>query len=138
MTSENELAQWRHRLATLAEETPPPSTWLDLQLAYANQVRPMNARRARWPWALAAALMLALVPVWWMQSRVAAPAGLQAIHVDAVPPAQLLRALDRELQLRYQDGASDEDLAPLWREREKLLRRTQPAAAMRAAETIRI
>lgn len=44
----------------------------------------------------------------------------------ANPPVARLQAVDRALQTAYANGASDEELAPLWDMRERLLSDTAP------------
>jgi len=131
MNMPNELEKLRAELAKLPEESPPPSVWLELQLAHAELFPKAKVVR-RWPYAaVAAVLMLALVPLLLMRPT-PAPIDLRLPEERAAA----LRILDRELQLRYIDGASDAELAPLWRQREELLRRTTHPDL--AAEPIRI
>lgn len=133
MSEQNDLAELRLRLAQLPEEAPPPSVWLNLQVAHAQQFPRKRSRPwplPRWRYAAAAAVIMLLVPLLWMRQ----PAPLsQPLPEER---AAELRSLDRELQLLYLDGASDAELAPLWRRREDLLR--QPAGAPPAQQTIRI
>ncbi len=137
MNDEQAQVYWRDQLAQLPQESPPPATWLALQSAFAGQVRPRRRYR-QGLWAVAALLMLTLAPLWWLRHVPAPPDLAQVIEVDPDRPTRLLRALDRELQLRYQEGASDEELAPLWRERERLLQHPPSAPAKPSPEIIRI
>lgn len=122
MSAESDLEQLRQRLAQLPEESPPPSVWLALQAAHAAEFKSQRKARVRWPYALAAALMLAAVPVLqWHQSAPVPIAG-QPLTPEPTYQTAALRALDRELQRRVLDGATDAELAPLWQQREQILR----------------
>lgn len=117
----NEIDTLRRQLSELPIEAPPPSVWLNLQLAQAELCpRPRARRSQRWRVA-AAVVLLALAPalVW----RMSQPAPAQA-YPDT---AAALRALDRELQHQYTIGASDAELEPLWRQRELLLQQLESA-----------
>lgn len=115
MNPEAELESLRQRLRALPEESPPPSVWASLQMRHAVEFR--KPRPQRWRIAAAAAVLLvAPLLVWRIPD---APIESPAPGFD---PASL-RAIDRELQLRYLDGASDEELAPLWQQRAELLER---------------
>ena len=156
MSTESDLAVLRRRLAQLPQEAPPPSLWLSLQVEHA---RLYPARRARrWPYALAAiaasALALGLAPLLRQPTPLESPLpqatdialvnGREALRAqsthlqrDQLPAATAaVQGLDRELQRRYLDGASDAELAPLWRQREELLQR--PAASPPAPKSVRI
>ncbi|MCF7222459.1 hypothetical protein [Marilutibacter chinensis] len=52
-------------------------------------------------------------------ATVQAPVAPPALHVDEA--VARLRAIDRALQAAYERGASDDEVAPLWRAREMLL-----------------
>lgn len=158
MSSESDVVALREVLSRLPEESPPPTLWLRIEVEHARR---FPARRApRWRPALAAvaaALLLLSVLPWLRQPHSAndvpapwaadAPAGSgkprSATPPPGVRPEQLpaaavaaLRSLDRELQRRYLEGASDAELAPLWRRREEL--QQQPDAANPATQPIRI
>jgi hypothetical protein len=157
MSTESDLAVLRRRLAQLPQEAPPPSLWMSLQVEHA---RLYPARRAwRWPYALAAiaasALALSLVPLLRqptiLDSQLPRAADIapgnsaeslrvHSAHLQRDPlpaaTAAAVQVLDRELQRRYLDGASDAELAPLWRQREELLQR--PAASAPAPQSVRI
>lgn len=115
MNPDDGLESLRQRLRALPEESPPPSVWAMLQARHALDFR--KPRPQRWRIAVAAALLLVAPLLVWRIPE--APIEPLAPGFDAVE----LRAIDRELQLRYLDGASDEELAPLWRQRAELLRR---------------
>ncbi|MFO1496286.1 MAG: hypothetical protein U1F26_16685 [Lysobacterales bacterium] len=126
----NEMDELRRKLSELPIEAPPPSVWLNLQMAQAELCpRPRLRRGQRWRVA-AAVVLLALAPalVW----RMPQPPPAQA-YPDA---AAALRAVDRELQQQYVRGASDAELEPLWRQRELLLRQLESAPD--TSPTIRI
>lgn len=115
MNPDLELESLRQRLRALPEESPPPSVWASLQVRHAVEFR--KPRPQPWRIAAAAAVLLAAPLLVWRIPD--AP-----IHPVAPGPDPVdLRAIDRELQLRYLDGASDEELAPLWRQRAELLHR---------------
>ena len=122
MSTESELHALRQRLAQLPEESPPPSVWLALQAAHAAEFKPQRQARARWPYAMAAALMLAAVPVLLWHQPATLPQATQSLPPEPTYQTTALRALDRELQRRVLDGASDAELAPLWQQREQILR----------------
>lgn len=135
MNAESDLEHLRAGLAQLPLEAPPPSLWLALQAAHAE--RYPRRRPQRWRYAAAAVLVLALLPVFLPREPPPAPPGVDPVAVDAANPgarAAALRVIDRQLQQGYLQGASDEELAPLWRRREELQRNQAPASA----PTIRI
>lgn len=122
MNHDAETEALRRALRGLPEEAPPPSVWLSLQVRHALEFR--QPRPQRWRIAAAAAVLLAApLLVWRMPGPDRSPPGLGPELIE-------LRAIDRELQLRYLDGASDEELAPLWRRRADLLQpRATPSPA---------
>jgi hypothetical protein len=122
MSTESELEALRQRLAQLPEESPPPSVWLALQAAHAAEFKPQRRSRARWPYALAATLVLAAAPVLLWHQPAPVPNTAQSPPPEPAYQTAALRALDRELQRRVLDGASDAELAPLWQQREQILR----------------
>jgi|CXWL01.1.fsa_nt_gi hypothetical protein len=128
MSEKLDLEALRSRLVELPEESPPPSVWLALQVAHA-ELHPRR-RPQRWRYAAAAVVLVLLAPLLWMRQP--------APYDPPIPEerAAALRSLDRELQLLYLDGASDAELAPLWRDREELLK--EPAATPPVQRTIRI
>ncbi len=130
MSEQNDLDALRARLSQLPEEAPPPSVWLALQATHAQLHPRRRPQRLRYVAAAAAAVLMLLAPLLWVRQP--------ALNPPPIPDdrAAQLRSLDRELQLLYLDGASDAELAPLWRQREDLLR--QPAATPSAQQTIRI
>lgn len=103
---------WRQHLAALPEVDPPEALWQRLQAD-----RPRAARRARWPW-LAAAAMLTLAVLSWPRTEV--PAGL-ATGVELPAVDQSVRLLDQELALAYARRADEAELAALWQTRRRVL-----------------
>ncbi|MGE4073187.1 MAG: hypothetical protein AB7E72_18615 [Lysobacterales bacterium] len=122
MSAESELEALRRRLAQLPEEAPPPSLWLALQAAHAAEFRRQRRPRPRWPYAMAAVLMLAAVPVLLWHPPAPVPNAAPSLAPEASYQTTALRTLDRELQRRVLDGATDAELAPLWQQREQILR----------------
>ncbi len=126
-----------HRLPALA---PDPALWARVQVARTAQLR--SHRRWRNGLALtttvAAAVGVAILlapqvePLPPVPSAIAADQresrDLQAewlrVSDGAVParPASRLRAIDASLQAAYDRGAEEEELAPLWQQRNRALR----------------
>lgn len=105
----------RDALAQLPELEPPPS------LAGRIEARWQARRRRNRAWlglgGIAGAAIAVAVAI-----TVAPPAPHRAPEVDIAA----VRALDRELQLAYATGASDERITTLWQARRTLLAKDTP------------
>ncbi|MBB5015509.1 hypothetical protein [Rehaibacterium terrae] len=120
-------------LAGLPEPEPPATLWL--RLAAARQRRHTRRRAARFGLAAVAALALAVLAPWRVAPPPLAPSALppEAVATFAMPSLDdadaiaELRALDRALQSAYEQGASEQEVAALWRARERAAARLQPA-----------
>jgi hypothetical protein len=110
----------RTRLAALPEPELPPALWPRLHLA---RVRQHERRRGIIAGSLAVLALIALPVVY---TRIVSPSTPMPDLVTITPRAPLheepLRVLDRELQLAYQRGASEQELQWLWQRRQALAR----------------
>ncbi|WP_028916123.1 hypothetical protein [Pseudoxanthomonas sp. J35] len=106
-----------HELLQSLPEPPEPDLWPRVLAARRRQRRQRRVVAGAASFGLAALLVVALWPrLQPPQPAVDAPAIVQATpDVDAQ-----LRALDRALQVAYDRGASDDELAPLWEVRQAL------------------
>lgn len=133
-------------LGSMPPIPPAADLWPRLELARQRRV---NRFKARIGTAAILLLCVALLPLLGDIGRAPAPAPF-ATRAQAMtaPQAALdedtlqqIRALDRALQTAYDEGASDDELEPLWRARQALLPRhaststRTPTARARAEET---
>lgn len=115
----------RH-LASLDEASLPPGLWARIDRQRAARVR---RRRV----ALAAVGAVAVVAFALPALRVELGGMPTHATADAVAPVSPLRSIDRELQLAYDRGAPDEEIAELW-----ALRRAAAADADPSSRPARI
>lgn len=122
-------------LAGLPEPELPAALWP--RLAATRQRRAARRRHARYGLAAAAALALAVLAPWRVAPPPLVPSALppEAVATIAMPSLDdadaiaELRALDRALQSAYEQGASEQEVAALWKARERAAARLQPATA---------
>lgn len=123
-------------LAGLPEPELPAALWP--RLAATRQRRAARRRHARYGLAAAALLALAVLPLWRaVPPPLAPPPALPAEAIATLAMPSLddadaiaeLRALDRALQSAYEQGASEQEVAALWKARERAAARLQPATA---------
>ncbi len=122
-------ARLKRRLGSMTPVPPAADLWPRLELAHRRR-----DRRLKLSVGSAAALLLcvALVPLLGdMVDRPGRAPLAAAAPEPAVAPLQVLdqdtveriRALDRALQAAYDEGASDDELEPIWKARRALLPR---------------
>lgn len=113
----------RRGLETMPQVPPPPSLWPRLEHARQRHVRRWKAGMAS---CAALLLCVALVPLLRDADRTDAALAVTPVQVLPAPvidPETLarVRVLDRALQAAYDQGASDDEVAPLWVARRTLL-----------------
>lgn len=123
----------KRRLVSMPPVPPAPQLWPRLQ-----QARQRRVDRFKNTVGAAAVLLLcvALVPLLGDSGRPPAPAPLaNSSGAPTAPQATLdqdtleqIRALDRALQTAYDEGASDDEVEPLWKARQALLPRHASAS----------
>jgi len=133
--AEPELSLQVLRLAALPEFDPPPQLWT--RIAAEHDRRRRRRLLHRWAAALAASLVL-LGSVAMLAPPAPAPAGpLTALEQRSQELEQVyaglaassspleheaeLRAVEAALQQAYDRGADDDELAPLWQQRNEVL-----------------
>ncbi len=117
----------KRRLVSMPPVPPAADLWPRLELARQRRV---NRFKTTIGTAAIALLCVALVPLLGDLSHQPAPAPLATGSQATAPKAALdedtleqIRALDRALQTAYDEGASDDEIEPLWRARHALLPR---------------
>jgi len=109
----------RKRFTALPQVTPPPSLGERIGRAHRSRLRRLRAG------AIAAALAVAcvaIVPALQREPMRATPGVASTPAIDREKLADV-RALDRALQTAYERNASDDEIAPLWAARARLLGR---------------
>ncbi len=116
------------RLASMPSIPPPPDLWPRLALA-----RQQRVNRFKTTIGTTAILLLcvALLPIAGDIGGRSAPAQLSIRPATSDTPGAALdadtleqiRALDRALQTAYDEGATDDEIEPLWTARQSLLPR---------------
>lgn len=124
---------WRDHLAALPEVDPPAALWQRLRDA---QSVPQPKIRQRWPWAMAAAAVLAVTIVSWPRPETASvdpvasvPAASELLAPAPTGVDQNLRILDQELTLAYARQADEAEIQALWATRERLLASASESSA---------
>lgn len=111
----------RQALGHMPEPVPPDSLWPRLLLRRRRQVRRRRVLAGLASTGMVAAFIALLARPGWIPEPTPPP---------ATPPAQVaagnqldaqLRAIDRALQVAYDRGASDSEVAPMWEARQDLL-----------------
>lgn len=122
-------ARLKRRLGSMPPVPPAMELWPRLELAHRRRVRRLQLSVGS---AAALLLCVALVPLLVdtvdRPARASLAAGapeaagapLQVLDQDTV---EQIRALDRALQAAYDEGASDDELEPIWKARRALLPR---------------
>lgn len=110
----------RTMLASLPEPPLPPDLWPAIERA-----RQRRQTRLRVAAATLGSLALAALLAWPVNQPTFAPAPPEASRssttlVATPAPGPALQAIDRALQTAYARGASDDEVAPLWRMRGQL------------------
>lgn len=119
----------KRRLVSMPPVPPAPDLWPRLELARRHRVRRMKLSAAS-----AAVLMLGVAMFPLLEDMVDRPAhtslatGAPEATASPLPvldqeTVEQIRALDRALQAAYDEGASDDELEPIWKARRALLPR---------------
>lgn len=117
----------KRRLVSMPPMPPAADLWPRLEQARRRRV---NRFKNTVGSAAILLLCLALLPLVGSIDRQPAPAPLATNSQTTAPQAVLdddalekIRALDRALQTAYDEGASDDEVEPLWKARQALLPR---------------
>ena len=116
----------RHQLAALPEADLPQALWprVDARRVALRKRFRLGAASA------CACLLVATLALVGMPAVVPSPAQLaQATHAGTQDLQAQLRAVDRALQVAYENGSSDAEIEPLWVVRRALFNSLQSAPA---------